>query len=81
MRGLRRVRKRGDPPIFLCEKRVRREERRGVAVRAHAEEDEVKDREARGVLLREGVDKRLLVCVCELFGIAQRPFCLLPYST
>ncbi len=69
--GLRCVRERCDPPVLLREERVGGEERRGVAVRAHAEEDEVEDGEAGGVLLREGVDERLLVCVCELLEVAQ----------
>ena len=71
-RGLGRVSDVRDPAVLLREELVAREERGGVAVGADAEEDEVKDGEARRVLLRELPDELFLVRVRELLDIAEQ---------
>ena len=70
-RGLRRVVDVRDPAVLLREERVAGEERGGVAVGADAEEDEVKDGEARRLLLRELPDELLLVRVRELLEVVE----------
>ena len=71
-RGLGRVLDIRDPAVLLGEELVAREERSGVAVRADAEEDEVKDREARRVLLCKLPDELFLVRVRELFEVTEQ---------
>ena len=58
-----------DPAVGLREELVAREERGRVAVGADAEQDKVKDGEARRVLLRKLVNQLLLVRVRELFQV------------
>jgi hypothetical protein len=70
-RGLWRVLDVRDPAVLLREEFVAREERGGVAVGADAEEDKVKDGEARRVLLRELPDELFLVRVRELLSIVE----------
>ena len=59
------------PAIVLRQELVSREERGRVAVGADAEEDEVKDGEARRVPLGELLDELLLVRVRELLEVVQ----------
>lgn len=66
-----RVLDESDPSVLLREKRVAREEGAGVAVRTHAEEDEVKDRVPGGVSLGERRDELTLVLVRELFRVVE----------
>lgn len=60
-----------DPAVVFGEELMARKERRGVAVGADAEEDEVKDGKTRRVLLREFVDELLLVRVGELLEVVR----------
>ena len=57
------------PAVVLREEFVTGEERGRVAVGSDAEQDEVKDGEARRVALSEFPDELLLVCVRELFQV------------
>lgn len=59
------------PAVLLAEELVAGEERAGVAVGADAEEDEVEDGKARGVLHGELVDELLLVRVRELLEVVR----------
>lgn len=61
----------GDPTILLGEQSVSREERAGVSVRSHSEEDEVEDRVPSGIPLSEGGDQLTLVLVRELFRVRE----------
>ena len=47
------------------------EERRSMSIGSDAEEDEVEDGEARGVLRGELTDELGLVCVCELVEVVE----------
>ena len=60
------------PAVGLRQELVAWEERGRVAVGADAEQDEVKDGEARRVLLRKLADQLLLVCVRELLEVVQQ---------
>ena len=71
-RGLGRVVDPRHPAVLLEQERVLWEERRGVPVRAHPEQDKVEDGEPRGVLHRELADELLLVCVGELVEIVEQ---------
>jgi hypothetical protein len=53
---------------------VSREKRTGVAVRAHAEQDQIKDGESSGVLFGKQTDKLFLVLVRQLVEVIQERF-------
>lgn len=61
----------GDPTILLGEQSVSREERTGVSVRSHSEEDEVEDGVPSCIPLSEGGDQLTLVLVRELFRVRE----------
>lgn len=60
-----------DPAILFCEKLVTGEERGGVAVGTHAEEDKIEDGEAGCVLLCEFLDELLLIRVGEFLEVGE----------
>jgi hypothetical protein len=63
-----------DPSIGLGEEFVAGEKRTGVAVRAHAEQDQIKDGESSGVLFGKQTDKLFLVLVRQLVEVIQERF-------
>lgn len=71
-RGFWRVVDPRHPAVLLEQERVLREERRSMAVGAHAEQDEVEDGEARGVFIRELADELLLVRVRKLVEVVEQ---------
>ena len=70
-RRLRRVFDPRHPAILLEKELVAWEERRGVPVWAHAEEDKIEDRVARGVFHGEFPDQFLLVGIGKLVEVVE----------
>jgi hypothetical protein len=61
-----------DPTVFFGQQLMPGEERRGVPVRTHSEEDQVEHWEARGIFLGEFMNELLLVRVGKLFEVVEQ---------